>query len=93
MSTPDFVQITVRIPRELLAFIDARAETLSATRVFVNRADVVREMLGVARETLMVADQLADQLGDSDKDEQRRAIVEILRERFDAIEASTKKRE
>lgn len=45
----DTVQITVRVTRELLTFIDARVTERGS---FVTRADVVREMLGVARLTL-----------------------------------------
>ena len=45
----DTVQITVRVTRELLVFIDARVAERGS---FTTRADVVREMLGVARLTL-----------------------------------------
>ncbi len=45
----DTIQITVRLTREMLAFIDDR---MKARGSFVTRADVIREMLGLARTTL-----------------------------------------
>lgn len=50
----DTVQVTVTLPRSLLEFIDTHATRLAAARAGapVSRADVMREMLGQAREAI-----------------------------------------